>query len=481
MIRVYFDTNIFSNLEGNTLEIYQQLTEALKLHKHNLSFIFSPAHIRDKRKADERKIDYFKFMGTLVGNNHISYHALEKTTTMYLATPMMVYNDDEPSGEDTSNLLNSEAWDTIKELFRVIPLPFETSKFKEIPEERKDLFGKMLPLDKENPTMYDLMEKQLSFSQLMKEDNNLYKELRGYIFDNFNKGKYTANDGEIDFNEAFKDSHFEKTFAEYVKSCIYTKHEGRILFIDFYLQSYNTLDIIGISKDDIKPRNGFNNIHNDAFHSYYATHCDYLVTEDKGLKRKSKALYNLYNIPTVVLNAREFLELLPSIGQDTERDGLHFVEKLNRDIVEGLLQEPQDASDGSVAYPVRVKEKYFNSFDQMFMFVLPNGEIHYTLQKFEEYYYSGLTYREYEKVVNRCIQLFGNDIHNYGIFNFDTEVEQIRNDAWPGRFWKFGNVIFILHLNVGSKKFSMQIGPFYLPNNSSSNLPSSDSGDLNCA
>lgn len=84
MFRVYFDTNVFSNLESNTLPLYHALNESLNSYKHNLSFFFSPAHIRDKRKADERKIDYFQFMETFVRDNHISYHGLEKYTTHYL-------------------------------------------------------------------------------------------------------------------------------------------------------------------------------------------------------------------------------------------------------------------------------------------------------------------------------------------------------------------------------------------------------------
>jgi hypothetical protein len=265
MTRIYFDTNIFSNLESNTGEVFQQLNQALKLYKQNLSLIFSPAHIRDKRKADERKIEYFKFIEELVGDNHISYHAVNKNTSMYLATPTMVYNDDDPASELPCDLLNSDVWNPIKDIYKNIPLPFDTNKFDEFPEENRAMFARMFPLSKENPTMYDLMERQLHFVQEMKEDSKLYKELRTYIFDNFNKGEYTTQDKEIDFNEAFKDGHFQKTFVEHVKSSIYTKHEGRILFYDYFLHAYSSLDMLGISKDDLKANNGYNNINNQNY------------------------------------------------------------------------------------------------------------------------------------------------------------------------------------------------------------------------
>ncbi len=461
MIRIYLDTNVFSNLESNTDVVYQKLNEALKLYKHNLSFYFSPAHIRDKRKADQRKIDYFKFMETLVGDNYISYHALEKKTSIYLATPMMVYNDDDPSFEQ-SNILDDDENEflvPLKVLLKNTPALFDISKLNELPDESKELFSKMFPLGKEDVSMYDLVDRLISFSQEMTNDSNVYKGLRGFIFDNFNGGKYDVRN-EADFNEALKNSQFQKTFVDYVKDTIYTKYEGRILYYDFYIHSYDTLDILGISKDKIKPKNGFNNILNDAQHSYYARYCDYLVTEDKGLTEKSKALYNLYKVDTKVLSVKEFLEILPGIGADTEGSAEHFVEKFSNDVVDGHKQEACDLSDGSVAWTIVLSQLYLNFFDHMIQRVMATGEVYFTLGRTDEHNYLSPSFREQEAVVNKCINFFGPDINQIGLFDFEIERKEIINDNWKGRLWQFGDILFNLYRNSDSDKLYFQIGPF---------------------
>jgi hypothetical protein len=376
---------------------------------------------------------------------------------------MMVFNDDDPEFEKPSLFENKEEdnRNSLLEAFKNIPVPFDTNKFKEIPDEQKELFSKMLPLDKESITMYDLMERFISFSQEMKEDNKLYSELRRFIYKSFNQGKYDVRNEKIDFNEAFKDSHFQKTFVDYVKGSIHTKHEGHIMYYDFYLQSYSTLDILGISKDKIKSKNGFNNISNDAQHSYYARYCDYLITEDKGLTEKSKALYALYDVHTKVLSVEEFLIILPQIGVDTENDASHFVSKFKKDTIEGKKLESRTEQDNTIIIPIEITESYFNFFDRLEQFVLPSGEIYFILTKAEGHHYLARpNYREQEALVNKCVNFFGADGNQLGFFDFEKENEEINKDSWKGRLWKFASVSFYLHKNSGSDRICLQIGPF---------------------
>ncbi len=102
MTRLYFDTNIFSYLKQPIEGDFSKLEEAIKLYRGNLSFVFSPAHIRDKRKdKTDKKMEDFHFMESFVMDNYLSYHGIEGKTTFYLATPKTVF-DDEADGQDLS-------------------------------------------------------------------------------------------------------------------------------------------------------------------------------------------------------------------------------------------------------------------------------------------------------------------------------------------------------------------------------------------
>jgi hypothetical protein len=105
MPRVYFDTNIFSNLRSGTDSRFDHLTDFLKVYQKKLSFYFSYPHIRDKKKdkTDFKLLD-FEFMETIVGDNYLAYDPTEKFTSFYIATPLMVYEDN--SSDDFDELIN---------------------------------------------------------------------------------------------------------------------------------------------------------------------------------------------------------------------------------------------------------------------------------------------------------------------------------------------------------------------------------------
>ncbi len=46
----------------------------------------------------------------------------------------------------------------------------------------------------------------------------------------------------------------------------------------------------------------------DAAHAYFAQVCDVLVTKDKRMRAKTKAVYSFLGVKTVVMNVDEFLE-----------------------------------------------------------------------------------------------------------------------------------------------------------------------------
>lgn len=476
MTRIYFDSNVFSNLRKNVEPNYQQLNKYIKVYKPNLSFLFSHAHIRDK-KNDKQDIKYddFAYMESLVGDNYLSYDVTEKRSTFYLATPQAVF-DNEEVNDDFEILLNFWKPDAnednlltryksfLRGLSSQIQVPNNSELNETLSAEHKSLINQFVPTNRTTGTLEDLMVKFTDFAYRMLTDNHTYRELRRILDKQFNDGKFVSKEGSLDFNEALKDSSIQMTFIEYVRNSFNKKDDETIDYYDLYTTSYIVLDMLGVSKDKLSPKNKFNNLFNDALHSYYAGYCDYYVSEDKSSKHKSKALYNLNGVETQVVSVEEFLVILPTIGKSSENHLLHFFEKLSVDIRESARTNEQKVANGTV-YMMNIKKGniYLNCFDEIIEFV-NDEESYYFLQKRVRHALSTANYRETGMIVDKCIKVFGMDLNEIGKLNFDKEVEEIQNKKWVGRSWNACSLMLSLKIDETFKELGLWVGPLNLLN-----------------
>ena len=201
MARIYFDTNVFSNLQNNSAGSFQLLNNYIELYKSNLSFFFSHAHIRDKKNDKTNfKFQDFVFMEKIVGDNYISYHGLKKYATFYLATPKMVF-DDEELGDENDILI--DFWEPketdeplfgalkllIKNLFSTVTIPAD-SGFESLSDKDKELIKKMVPFEESGEiNLGKLLIHVTNFQYHLLTDGETYKELRSFIDKSVNAGE----------------------------------------------------------------------------------------------------------------------------------------------------------------------------------------------------------------------------------------------------------------------------------------------------
>lgn len=372
MPRIYFDTNVFSNLRVNAKPKYQLLNKLIEERKGRLSLYFSIAHIRDKRKDQSGyKFLDFDFMETLTGDNYLSYDPIEKRTGLYLATPKMVYDEDRPE-EEYSSIIDffepSEGDDELirplKTLFQTtlgsIPMGIDNNMFESLPEEQKKLVSSFLPM-KEGATLLDMMKSMMGFTEELHTDGRLYKDLRTMVDQGLNNGLVTLN-GETDFNEALKDTALKETFFDYVKSTIYHKDKDNIPYYDFYQLAYSTLDILGISKDKISKKNTLGNLQNDGMHAYFARYCDYFVTDDKTITSKTRAMNNLMDISMSVLSVDEFNDLLPDLISEKRDDWEILKNKLLWDLKNSPRKNAENFEKSTI-HRLSQNHRYLDFFD----------------------------------------------------------------------------------------------------------------------
>lgn len=101
----------------------------------------------------------------------------------------------------------------------------------------------------------------------------------------------------------------EKLFEKYGKiiklyienTCMYRQEVFQSLF--------NILDDLGFWQDKLKKGSTMNRSY-DANHAYFATSCDYFVTEDKKAMVKANVAYRLYGYKTIAVNYGDFIKLI---------------------------------------------------------------------------------------------------------------------------------------------------------------------------
>lgn len=71
---------------------------------------------------------------------------------------------------------------------------------------------------------------------------------------------------------------------------------------------FNILDALGFWQDKVKDGSTMNRMY-DANHAYYASACDYFVTDDRNTLNKANFAYSVMKLKTKAVNYKEFLAL----------------------------------------------------------------------------------------------------------------------------------------------------------------------------
>lgn len=463
-MRIYLDKQIFSHLFKQDQEKYRSLLPKLHNVMVNNLFCYSHAHLLDlKNDTTDIKFRELEFMETLVADNYISYHGIDKTTSFYLAKPSETFASEINTSanidiatlfsKDTKDLSELEKMrrDSLENMVSNIksnygflsPLGLPYSSFK--PEDAYSLSD--LPIDEMSNYFTELLNK-------MEDDKSIYKKIRNESDKCFNDGKYTAEAGNSKFNEELKNSPLKKTFLDFVEKNLNPNGDKHISRYDFFVNAYCILDLLGICKEPAKSIK-FKNMLNDGIHSYYGAYTDMVVSDDKGFLKKTKILYRLLGIETKVCHIDEFIEAF-DFAIDKSHDN-NFSELLSYDLESGIVLESKKSLQfNRKTITIKTAVDYFGLFNRIDNMV-ENKIRYYYLYSEMKNYSPGLFFREFEMVINHTYNLFGPDIHSREKFDWETEREQISNLEWPGRLWKLNGLIIHIEVNKGNNKLGLLI------------------------
>ena len=219
-----------------------------------------------------------------------------------------------------------------------------------------------------------------------------------------------------------------------------------------YYISYVFLDLFGFNKEPRK-KVKIQNLQADALHSFYGSYCDCVVSDDVGLRNKTKDLYGVYNINTKVYSVDEFIEKFDEAIANNKKSIYQYWEEIMQDYLYGEEIKSETVPDGKMI-GVKCSYSYFGYFNQMFV-KESDGETAIILCKNLDTN-NFILIKEIEILVNRYARAFNEIGAQFCNFNWELEFTKILADSWS-REVRVNNMLLKLTRLPGTPKFCFSI------------------------
>jgi len=428
-MRIYLDNCVIQDLKKSELS---ELYDLIKLDKKNNIYCYSEAHLQDlMRDRSEEKFSDLKFMESVVDSNCWHYN---KRILFDHIKPEEYYN---PFPEYSENLFDIDELfssnlilKTMLNAFKNIPLDFNLFiKPNSLPIDFPEKFRMLL----EKPTnFYEFFCAFGSFTNELSANQKEFKELISYLHNNDlsisifeHVGIEGYNGKRITDKEKFRESY----------SRYFIKDKKEVTIYDLFLNLYNGLEFFGFVKG--KPRKQkMMNLINDGRHAFFGAFCDIVVSKDSDFLEKTKFMYEIHDIDTLVFNIAEFQDFLTISDSNSKLTLVDMMEDGNEIKEENIIQN----ENGILSMKLdRTYLSYFNIVNY-----ISNEHGNYTFYtRISINMSTGTLKNEFEMLVHLLTGIFGID----GNGNSEFSPSEIIDEKWSGRVWRFMDTIIELNLN----------------------------------
>ena len=426
MITIYLDKLVFSYLfKAKEGDKYALLRDKILSHKDEFIFFYSNAHLFDlQNDQTPKKYDEMEFIQTIVDGNRLIYETPKQEVMKQ--SPREAFETIGKFG-DFSWLDNFDfsqiTEDQIKAINNIVDISI------------KDLKGELSVdwLTKRTPISSDELLVDIStFKSLMHsiaynfyENKDAYKQLRDRTIANYNPKAIKADGDEI-FNEQLSSSPLGLSFIETVKATLSQTGLPSSDLATAYHVSYILLDLYGVNKESRK-KVQYRNMQVDSYHSFFGSYCDCIVSDDEGLRRKSKTLYKLFNLETKVYSIDEFIEKFDEAINNNKKTVREYFDEIIDDYVAKQVMRIETTPEHTLTH-LKTFHKYFGYFNYMIERV-SSDETVIILHKHTDLTQPILG-REIEILVNRMVRAFNDMGANCVLFDAVVELPQLRSDTW---------------------------------------------------
>ena len=448
---------IFFEVQGEKNE-YKKLLKKLLPLRDQFIFCYSHAHLLDlQNDKTQKKFDELTFMERLVKDNYLSYHALDKVTSCYLALPREAFDslleEEQIKTENIFDLASLELPDSLKKLldnFLDTKLDLGGPVDFQVPEDYPQIVKEMMGPENPNKSLREHIDYFLELNKRMNEDNSLYKQLRNYSNSRIKNKNFVIKKGDVDFEWDADNTSIKTSLSKFLDPTgqkTFNRHE-------FYTNAYFSIDLVGFQKESSKNLK-FRNLINDAYHSYYGAYSDCVVSDDQGFLNKTKVLYKIFEIETKVMEPEEFISSFDFSIKSIESDADMFKDILLSDIKKGFITETKKSLRfNRTTQTIKPTQRYLGYFNFIDVFN-EDGKNYINFYRRIKNYSNFSFLREYELIVNNAVKVFGIDKNFKSQYEWEKENAEIKNDKWEGRFWDFQEFTILIEINEGLKDICM--------------------------
>lgn len=424
MIRIYLDWNVISGLKT---EKYSSLSDFIRSHKERLLFVYTPAHFSDLMKSHtsdnphfNRDLDQLEW---LCGNHLLDW--IDNDWKIPGISPK-TYFESLLKKHDVTNvdllqklLLDAESDDNsmwnfgklLKSFFMKLPSGIAVN------DENRAAIKMIFPDINEGTSQWELIKAVIPFVHKMEKDRDFYKDYRRSLGE---KGLKIPDDaGNWNIEEVFdnidtflKTHNSDLTFKKYVNMTVELSKKDNATIYDYFTTAYHLMDLIGFKPDKLpKFTDNLQNIRTDVEHAFFASRCDYFVTNDKNLALKTKVLYKEFDVFTQVLIPEEFIRVVSEKMHHKNEDGSFINEALKMISESALIEKYLKEIDPDLETDIseyNLPVFYFDFFTKVntMNYLTQNMLVLEFYRAYSEHYKFAF-YTETQKLVRNVLEFFG--------------------------------------------------------------------------
>lgn len=455
MIKVYLDWNIMSSMKRGS---FKDLASILN-NKDKFLIPYSTSHIGDifashsEDSIQRKRIDVDLEYITSITDDNCFFNDGKGKIQLGFWKPKELYEEridskdlfkdfsidklfapfDDEDDEVISPLIKS-----LKNLLKAIPLDNTFKDAFKNPETANEL-EKMFPDLKDNLTFEGWFKAFGNMYNRLNESED-YKGLREAVQKiGVNSSHFSQDKDPYDLikntYKKFGTSPFQPN------NHIDTSKNGPEWFNELS-NEYILLDMHGYKQDEVKVdernKKTFRNTTDDAFHSAFASRCDFYITNDKKNIDKTKTIYRKFDVGTLVLTPDEFVqyynEYLDKHGFDAHLNDLFDIMESGKDYYKWGDETDEDGKPFSfVGFS---NHYFFNFFNKVRICDSSDDGVFYLLTKEHPSRIYFIAYKELEYLLNMFVNHFGPDDNSKEYF----VSGEMTDENWDGRTWTLDTV-----------------------------------------
>jgi hypothetical protein len=445
-MRIYLDSSVFQRIKN---DVYSPLLEAIIEDKVHNIYSYSSAHIQDlTRDRTDHKFDDLKFIETVVENNCWYF---DKSIQHVYIPPTEYYGDSFPEYPekviDTEELFaGNEFLLLLRNMLQSFSLPLSSMMAnKPLPENYPESIRELLTT---TDSLWDMIQGLGGLTNEMASNQKSFKGLLSFLHGTPEMGTILQNlgiSGHNGISITDKDA-FRTSFINY-----FQKGNTEINRYDLFKKMYTGLEFFGIVKGKPNKQKMLNLI-DDGSHAFFGAFHDIIVSHDDDLLNKTRFLYDLLDIQTLVLGIDEFHEHLHYLKKQRQNSFLDMLHEINsmEDISARIVDHEEE--NNKTVTTVNLAGLYFGYFD-ILRFVKTEECRWCYFSKLVNNYSRGTLIKEFRYITDTLVAELGEDMNGRSLFSPDEIVDE----KWCGRVWNLGHAYVGLNYNL---KMTLEI---YVP------------------